>query len=362
MGTEIRMPDLGTADAEIRIVEWLIEVGQQVERGQAILTAETDKAAIEVESVATGILQDIRAEEGGEVAAGDVIAVVEVEGDVEARTASSPMPEPEATAVARLPESKSESPTAPASTQPSGPKPARKGMFARNREAAAKRQASRRQPAGLRDNQRAVTRRLAQSHREIIPFNMVCRVEVAAMIRQLETVETELQRRVGYNPFFIHAIARIVRDMPCFLSYQLGDDIETYEKANIGFVVGFDRALYIPVIHEAGDKAPIDIGREVARLTLNAARGRLSVDEVSGACVVVSDLSNYPIQSFNAVIPPSSSAAIAVGGVEEVPGVKDGAVVAIPAVQVTLTVDHRVVNGRNAAVFLTRLKEHLEAL
>jgi pyruvate/2-oxoglutarate dehydrogenase complex dihydrolipoamide acyltransferase (E2) component len=362
MGIEIRMPDLGTADAEIEIVEWLIEVGQSIVRGQAILVVETDKAALEVESIATGVLQEVRATAGDEVAAGDVIAVVEVECDAETGIEPSPTPGPGATSEAALPEPKSDAPIVPAPAQSSGPKPARKGMFARNRQAAAKGREGRRQPARFRDNQRAVTRRLAQSHREIIPFNMVCRIETSAMARRREELETELQRRVGYNPFFIHAIARIVRDMPCFLDYRLGDDIGTYEKANIGFVVGFDRALHTPVVYEADSKFPVDIGREVGRLALNAARGKLSVDDCSGACMIVSDLSGYPIQSFHAVIPPGSSGAVAVGGVEETPIVRDGVVVAVPAALVTLTVDHRVVNGRNAAIFLTRLKEHLEAL
>ena len=356
------MPDLGTAAAEIRIVEWLVEVGQPVARGQAILVVETDKAALEVESIATGVLQEIRAVVDDEVAAGDVIAVVEGECDAETGTEPSPTSAPGVTAETALPEPKPEPPTVPASTQPSGPKPARMGMFARNRQAAARGREGRHQPAGLRDNQRAVTRRLAQSHREIIPFNMVCRVEMAAVARRREGLETELQRRVGYNPFFIHAIARIVREMPCFLSYQLGDDIGTHEQANVGFVVGFDRALHTPVVREADNKGPIDIGREVARLALNAARGKLSADDCSGACIIASDLSGYPIQSFHAVIPPGSSGAVAVGGVEDTPVIRDGVVAAVPAALVTLTVDHRVINGRNAAVFLTRLKEHLEAL
>jgi pyruvate/2-oxoglutarate dehydrogenase complex dihydrolipoamide acyltransferase (E2) component len=358
MGREICMPDLGTADAEIRIVEWLVEVGQSVARGEALLTAETDKAAIEIESVASGILQEVRVEAGDEVAAGEVIAVVKGEGGTEISTESATEPGPDTAVEAEVPEPQ----IAPAPAQPSGPKPSRKGMFARNREARARRPAGGRRHAGLRDNQRAVAKRLTRSHREIVPFDMVCRIEMTAAARQLKILETELQRRVGYNPFFISAIAGIARDIPCFLSYQLGDEVGTHEQANVGFVVGFDRALYIPVVHDADGKVPIDIGREVSRLALKAARGRLSVEECSGACVVVSDLSGYPIQSFNAVIPPGSSAAVAIGGVEEVPIVKDGTVAVVPAVQVTLTVDHRVVNGRNAAMLLTRLIESMEAL
>jgi pyruvate/2-oxoglutarate dehydrogenase complex dihydrolipoamide acyltransferase (E2) component len=357
MDTEICMPDLGTAAAEIKIAEWLIEVGQPVVRGQALLVAETDKAAIEVESIATGVLQEIRAAVDDEVAAGDVIAIVAVECDAEISTAPSPALEPAAAEEATPVEPKLE-----ASTQSSGPKPARKGMFARNRQAAVQRSEGRRQPAGLRDNQRAVTRRLAQSQREVIPFNMVCRVEVSAMERQREALEVEFQRRVGYDSFFIQAIAQVVRDLPCFLGYQLDDEIGTHEQANVGFVVGFDKALHTPVVHEADNKGPADIEREVAGLALNAARGKLLSDDCSGACMIVSNLSSYPIQSFHAVIPPGSSGAVAVGGVEEVPVIRDGIVAAVPAALVTLTADHRVVNGRNAAMFLTRLKEHLEAL
>jgi pyruvate/2-oxoglutarate dehydrogenase complex dihydrolipoamide acyltransferase (E2) component len=362
MGTEIRMPDLGTAAAEIKIAEWLIEVGQPVVRGQALLVAETDKAAIEVESIATGILQEIRAAVDDQVVAGDFIAIMEVECDAETSTTPSSTSGPAGTAETTPPEPRSEPPASLETAQPSGPKPARKGMFARNRQAAAKEPAKRREPAGLRDNQRAVTRRLAQSHREIIPFNMVCQIEISAAARQREALESELGRRISFDSFFIHAIARIVQDLPCFLSYQLGDDIRTHEQASVGFVVGFDKALHTPVIHGADNKAPADIEREVAGLVRNAARGKLSIDDCSGACMIVSDLSGYPIQSFHAVIPPGSSAAVAIGGVEDTPIVRDGVVVAAPTLLVTLTADHRVVNGRNAAKFLTRLKEHLEAL
>ncbi len=71
----------------------------------------------------------------------------------------------------------------------------------------------------------------------------------------------------------------------------------------------------------------------------NAARGKLAIDDCSGACMIVSDLSGYPIQSFHAVIPPGSSAAVAVGGVEDTPIVRDGVVVAVPTLLVTLTAD-----------------------
>ena len=129
MRLEIKMPDAATTESEIRIVRWIVQPGQSVARGELLLEVETDKATMEVESVASGVLREVRSQVGESVAVGDVIAVLEVAGESQPSVSSKPAPVTAAKAGATA----SPVMVGPATGPASGPV----GMFARNRAAAA---------------------------------------------------------------------------------------------------------------------------------------------------------------------------------------------------------------------------------
>ena len=138
MEIKMKMPDLATTDSAIKVIRWLVTPGQSIKRGQALLEVETDKATMEVECIATGVFKEPRAQPGDTLLAGQILAVIEVEGGAPARpapptpapAAAPPMPAPPAPAAAPTP--------APAAGLAPAPKPAG-GMFAKNRDAANRR-------------------------------------------------------------------------------------------------------------------------------------------------------------------------------------------------------------------------------
>ena len=126
----MKMPDLATTDSAIKVIRWLVTPGQPIKRGQALLEVETDKATMEVECIATGIFKEPRAQPGDTLLAGQILAVIEIEGG------GPPRPAPPAPAPAAVPEPAA--PPAPVSSPVPAPKPAG-GMFAKNRDAANRR-------------------------------------------------------------------------------------------------------------------------------------------------------------------------------------------------------------------------------
>ena len=131
---------------------------------------------------------------------------------------------------------------------------------------------------------------------------------------------------------------------------------------NIGFAVALSRGLFSLVVPNADTLAAEEIAAAVRKQVHGAARGKVSAATALNACFGISNLSAYPVHAFNAIIPPDQGAILAIGAVEETPLVRDGRIVAIPVCCVTLTVDHRLINGREAGKFLARLKKDMESL
>ena len=130
---------------------------------------------------------------------------------------------------------------------------------------------------------------------------------------------------------------------------------------NIGFAVALSRGLFSLVVPNADTLAAEEIAAAVRKQVHGAARDKVPAAALN-ACFGISNLSAYPVHAFNAIIPPAQGAILAIGAVEETPLVQDGRIVAVPVCCVTLTVDHRLINGREAGKFLACLKEAMESL
>lgn len=379
------MPDLGTSVDQVTLVKWLKKEGDRVRRGEPICTVETDKAAVELESFAEGVLLRRIVAEGTVVEQGQVIAYVGQPGEA--------VPEPSAPPA----EKRGPATAAPSTDVPEKPArgaPGRTSPLIRNlaeregvdlaaaigtgpggritrQDVLAAKAAEPQNPAAaappegaepLSPAQRAVARRVSQSHREIVPFNLTCRIEMAAAETARQRTQAELGRSVGWDSIFIHAVARVIGDFPNFRSHLVDGGRVVCDRINIAFLMGHKESLYSLVVADADRKDLAQVERDIVRLVFKVVRRKLTPEDSAGACFTVSNLSMYPIRSFTAVVPPDQSAILAVGGIEQTPLVRDGQVVVAPTATATLTVDHRLINGREAAQFLTRLKEVIETL
>lgn len=369
MATAIKIPDLGTTTDRLKLVRWLKRVDEPVRRGEPLCEVETDKAVSELESVVDGTLLKIAAPEGTEVEQGWVIAYIGQPGE------SVPEAEP--------------APTGAAGRVESAPGPARKpdlapvpllvrnlaakegvdlasvvgtgpgGRISREDVLAAKQQPPV-EGVALSANQRAVADLVWRSSREKVPIHLVCRIDMTAAHRLRDELARNSAMPPSWDVIFLHALSRCLREHPLMMSRREGGKIVTADEVDLSFAAALEKGLYRLVVTRADRKSPAEIQREVQALMFRAARGQLTLADQGAACFSISNLGKYPVQSFTAIIPPGQSAVLAIGAVEERVILRGGQAVGVPVCSVTLSVDHLLINGREAGAFLARLKEVTE--
>jgi pyruvate dehydrogenase E2 component (dihydrolipoamide acetyltransferase) len=166
--------------------------------------------------------------------------------------------------------------------------------------------------------------------------------------------------KVSYNDLIVKAVATALTRMPQ-VNVSFDNDRLLYKKhINVGVAVALDTGLIVPVVRDADKRGLLDVARESRRLTDAARAGKLKPEEFSGGTFTVSNLGMFDVESFTAVINPPESAILAIGAIVPTPVVLDGQVVVRDQMKVTLSVDHRALDGATAARFLQELKHLLE--
>jgi pyruvate dehydrogenase E2 component (dihydrolipoamide acetyltransferase) len=358
MDVEMKMPDLATTGAPIKVVRWLVEVGEKVGRGQSLLEVETDKAVMDVESVVTGTLKEHSVQAGEEVLAGQVVALFE---SAIGPASSSPRSQAAVASTAAAPTRESE---------PHRPVPAphtRTGsFFERNRQARAnarsrhdEAQSTRLGAITLGAAQRVVARVTSESKQSIPHFYLQTSANAEPMIaRRMASGE----RKLVWDAFFIQAAGKALRQYQRMCYRFDMDQLIPHEADAVGFAVDENDALFTLVVQEPACKTPEQISDEiieaVAQLRSGDPRARMS----RPANMTVSNLGASNVESFAAVINPPESAILAVGKVMPTVVVLDGCPAVQNRVNLTLSVDHRVANGKYAAGFLGAIVQHIESL
>jgi pyruvate dehydrogenase E2 component (dihydrolipoamide acetyltransferase) len=167
---------------------------------------------------------------------------------------------------------------------------------------------------------------------------------------------------ISVTAYLIRVLAWVLKRHPMLNSSLTEDGIMLYEDINVGIATAIDEGLIVPVIHQAGQKSICEINQRLRYLTKQARAGTLTREEVQDGTFTISNLGMYGIQSFTAIINPPQSAILAVGAVERKPVVvdEDDMVEVRPMMQMTLGVDHRIIDGAVAAAFLAELVKALE--
>jgi pyruvate dehydrogenase E2 component (dihydrolipoamide acetyltransferase) len=348
MDYEMRMPDLATTGSPIKVVRWLVPAGQTVRRGDRLLEVETDKAVMDVESLVTGRLQRCVVAEGEEVSAGQVIAAFETDR-VEAQSSPSALVAA-ATAEPRHVPPRPAAPPAPRSRGPS--------FFARNREA---RRRGHQAAIPLSVPRRVLARQMEKSKQTIPHFYLQTSTN-AGPIAARRKAATEMGKPPVWDAYFVHAAARALQRFPRLGCRFEADTLVSQGVDAIGVAVDLDEELFTLVLESPADRPPEQLSDEilagVARLRSGDPRARLA----RRANLTVSNLGSLNVESFAAVINPPESAILAVGKVIPVVTVVEGRVAVQERVNLTLSVDHRVVSGKYAAGFLGAIVEELESL
>jgi pyruvate dehydrogenase E2 component (dihydrolipoamide acetyltransferase) len=321
----MKMPDLSTTDSAIKLVRWLVQPGQSVKRGQALCEIETDKAASEVESIVTGVLKELRAQPGDMVVVGQEIALFETE------MPSTPTP-----------------PTASAPAKASG-------LFARNRAAAPA--ASQSSAITLSQSQQTLGRRLQASKQTIPHFYLQASANAEPMIRRRNAASP----KPVWEAFFVSAISKVLKDFER-IRWRLGaEGVSTNANSDIGVAVDAKGDLFVASIAALPGSTVEEISDNIRARVREIQEGVGEARGIRPAAITITNLGATSIESFAAIISPPEVAILAIGKIGPAPVVQDGQVAVQHRVALTLSADHRVINGKYAADFLGAIIREIEA-
>jgi pyruvate dehydrogenase E2 component (dihydrolipoyllysine-residue acetyltransferase) len=403
-GIPVVMPALSPTMTEGKLVKWLKKEGDKVSSGQAIAEVETDKSNLEVEAYDDGVLARIVVQEGQMAKVGAPIAFLAGKGGAKAAApAQAPAPAaPKAEAPKAAAPAPAQAPVprvaAPVSTpggrlrasplakrmardrgldlsqvQGSGPlgrivKSDIEKALTQAPAAAAKAPAAAAAAPGVRPEPKAVpvsTMRkvIAQRMAEVKPgvphFYLSVDVEMDAALKIREEAKA-LESKVSVNDIIVKASAMALRRYPKMNVSLHGDTILHFETVDVGIAVAIEDGLITPIIRDADKKGLSAISAEARDLAERARKRGLKPHEYTGGSLTVSNLGMYGIDSFIAVINPPQAAILAVGSVSDKVVVRDGQMVVRKLMTVTLSGDHRVIDGAIGAEYLRELKALLE--
>jgi pyruvate dehydrogenase E2 component (dihydrolipoamide acetyltransferase) len=189
-------------------------------------------------------------------------------------------------------------------------------------------------------------------------------VDVTEMVRFLDLVREEHKKdetvRVSYNDIIILITSRALKRFPAMNSTLVGEEILIHHGVNMGIAVALPDGLMVPVLHDAHKKGLLQIAKEVRELARKAREGTVTVDEVTGGTFTITNLSMYEVDGFTPILRPPETGILGVGRVKEKPTVHNGEICVRPMMFLSLTFDHRVVDGAPAAEFLQTLARFLQ--
>jgi pyruvate dehydrogenase E2 component (dihydrolipoamide acetyltransferase) len=413
MAEIIYMPKLSDTMTEGVVAEWTKKVGDKVASGEVLAEIETDKATMEFESFFDGVLLHIGVEKGKAAPVNAVLAIIGKEGeDISALLAGANTPQPAAEAVAPDPVPTTQptpvaQPIAPAAPTPT-PQPApvaasnasgrviasplakklaeEKGIniatVAGTGEAGriVKRdvdhyvpytpaqQTFNAAPAGVESYteenvsqmRKTIARRLAESKFTAPHFYLTLDIDMDSAIKARKSMNQMDGVKVSFNDMVVKAVAMSLKQHPTINSSWLGDVIRRNHHVHIGIAVAVDEGLLVPVVRFADTKGLTQIGAEVKDFAQKAKDKKLQPSDWEGNTFTISNLGMFGIEAFTAIVNPPDSCILAVGGIKEVPVVKNGQVVPGNVMKVTLSCDHRVVDGASGSAFLQTFKNYME--
>ncbi len=414
MATRIVMSKLSPTMEEGRVLRWLKQEGDPVESGDVVLEVETDKATMEVEAMGSGVLKKILVDENATVPTGTVLAVIAgPDEDISELLAQTRAPAAAATAAGPDGSSATSTPApvetpqaaATAATVITAPAPQHDGGRIKA-SPLARRMASARgialnmiqgsgpggriikrdiEAAGafaapaamtvdvgsdmpyerveLSQIRKAIARTLAQSLGPIPHFFLTVEIDVGELLEARAQLNRSLEDtgvKIGVNDILLKVAAQALHEHPDVNVSFAGDHIRRFGRVDVGIAVAVPDGLITPVLRDVAAKGLQQISIESRELIARARDKKLAPEEYQGATFTISNLGMYGIDEFTAVINPPAATILAVGATKERPVVVDGAIEIRSRMRVTLSCDHRAVDGAMGAEFLATLKGMME--
>ena len=411
MAETISMPKLGFDMAEGTLVRWVKQVGENINKGDVLAEIETDKATVEVESSASGVVRKLLVDQGAVVPIGAAIAIVGLPDEKIEDVAPAAKKESKP-ALASAPSAPApQTPPQPAAPKPESPAPTagfvKASPLAKKMAREAKVDLSRIQGSGpggrivrkdievvlaggpvtatakavpafpipsvvpvshedetvqLTKLRQAIARRMAESKMTAPHFYVSHEYKMDAVMALRKQVNEYLadDAKLSVNDFIIKAAALALRQFPNLNASFAGDKVLRHGAVNVGVAVAVENGLLM-VVSKNTDQLPLrQISMDVKRMVAGAREGKVKPEDIEGSTFSISNLGMYDVENFIAILNPPEAAILAVGSAREVPVVEDSEIKVGWRMKATISVDHRASDGAEAAQFMQALAGFLE--
>jgi len=394
MATEVKVPVLPESVSDATIATWNKKVGDSVARDENLVDLETDKVVLEVPSPVDGVIKEIRFETGATVTSQQVLAVIE-EGAAAAKPAApaakaeAPKAEAPKAAAAAAPAAKAEAPKAAAGNAqlPPGARFAAEtsGVDVAQVEGTGRRGAVTKEDivnyaagrtggvgGGARPEERVpmtrirkrIAERLMQSKNSIAmltSFNEVNLAKVMAMRKELgEQFQKDNGIKLGFMSFFAKAAASALQKYPVVNASVDGDDVIYHGYADISIAVSTDRGLVTPVLRNVERMSFADVEKAIDGYAKAAREGGLKLEDLQGGTFTITNGGTFGSLMSTPIVNPPQSAILGMHTIKDRAIVENGQVVAAPMMYIALSYDHRIIDGKDAVLFLVDIKNQLE--
>jgi pyruvate dehydrogenase E2 component (dihydrolipoamide acetyltransferase) len=423
------MPALGMFQDTGKLVSWLKQEGERVAKGEAIMEIETDKATVEVEAQAEGVLRGVRAQPGQDVPVGETIAWILAPGESLPAEAPASQPQPVELAPSAAAQSEAsltgktsplarriaaqhgvdlaqvrpdggriqkndvmaylqaqESAPMPARLSPASPKARRLAqelglsletmqgsgpggaVLAGDVQSAAERSRQIELPASQEPGEglpvsatwRVMVERISLAWKEVPHFYLAREANATRLLAWKETAQRRAGLKITVTDLLVRLAASALAQHPRLAARWENGQLLAGKDLNIGVAMAIEDGLVAPVVHQADRKTLRQIGERRLQLVERAQAGRLKPQDLAGGVFTISNLGMYGIDAFNAIVNPPQAAILAVGRIAERVIALNGQPVVQPMMTLTLSCDHRVVDGARGAQFLQALVELIE--
>jgi len=396
MSIEVKVPVLPESVSDALIATWHKKAGDAVKRDENLLDLETDKVVLEVPSPVDGVLKEIKFEEGATVTSSQVIAVIE-----EGAAAAAPAPAAAAPAAAAAEAPKAEKTDAPKGVDELSPAGRRvavednidpskvagtgrdgrvtkedlvkasKGGSAPAPAAAAAAPAAKPTPGSRPEERVPMTRirtriaeRLMQSKNSIAMLTSFNEVNLAEVVKLRKALGEQFEKangvKLGFMSFFVKAATEALKRYPVINASVDGSDIIYHGYQDISIAVSTDKGLVTPVLRDVQDMSFADVEKGIIGYAKKARDGKLGLDDLQGGTFTITNGGTFGSLLSTPIVNPPQSAILGMHTIKERPIVENGQVIAAPMMYIALSYDHRIIDGKDAVLFLVDIKNQLE--
>ncbi|MDZ4367561.1 MAG: 2-oxoglutarate dehydrogenase complex dihydrolipoyllysine-residue succinyltransferase [Afipia sp.] len=396
MSTEVKVPVLPESVSDATIATWHKKVGDAVARDENLVDLETDKVVLEVPSPADGVIKELKFAEGDTVTGQQVIALIEAgaapAAKAETAEKAEDKPEPEKSA-GKAKSAEAAKPAAPAKAAPSSGESGKADLSPAGRRVAEQHGIDTAEVSGsgrggritkedlvghmsrgasARPEERvAMTRirkriaeRLMESKNSIAmltSFNEVNLSEVVKLRKSMgEAFEKANGIKLGFMSFFVKAAANALQRYPVINASVDGDDVIYHGYADISIAVATEKGLVTPVLRNAERMGFADIEQAIADYAKKARDGKLSLEDLQGGTFTITNGGTFGSLFSTPIVNPPQSAILGMHAIKERAVVENGQVVAAPMMYIAISYDHRIIDGKDAVLFLVDIKNQLE--